>query len=184
MKSSRKRIINDDPLKKDLSHLFDEKNWNKASSETRQKNKKLKLKALNIIFSSHEAFISDVQDALFNDKNSSVLNESISFDSMETFKKVITPNKLQILIAISRTNPESINQLAKTLGRDYPHVLKDTKSLEVLGFIRIEETEGVSKQLTPKLIFDYDIMRVRTELEEILLISERSNSVTLSEAEA
>lgn len=144
----------------------------------------MKLKILNIIFNTSEAFLKSVEGALFDNKNSLEMNESISFDSLETFRRVITPNKLQILIAISRTKPESINQLAKKLCREYPHVLKDTKSLLALGFVKLEEAEGARNQFTPKLIFDYDIMRVRTELEEIFLISERSNSVMLREVKA
>lgn len=135
----------------------------------------MSLKVLNVIISNKDQFMSGLKNAMnsFHEEN------SIEFDSFETFKRVITLNKLQILMAIARLRPESINQLAKLLDREYPHVLSDCKALETYGFIKLENTGGARKQLTPKLIFDYDFIRVKTKLEEILPISEKSNKVLL-----
>jgi predicted transcriptional regulator len=140
----------------------------------------MKLRVLNIVISSREQFVSGLKRAM---KSSNLLFEednSIEFDSFETFKRVMTLNKLQILMAIARMRPESINQLAKLVNRDYPHVLSDCKALETYGFIKLDEIGGARKQLMPKLVFDYDFIRVKTNLEEILPISERSNKILLT----
>lgn len=138
-----------------------------------------KLKSLNIVFSSHDEFMADLKDSLFKGKDSSDSNDSLSFDSIETFKKLMTTNKLEILMAITRLRPKSINQLAKQINREYPHVLKDCRTLESLGFIVLEDTESAKKQFIPKLAFEYDVIRVKSKMEEFFPISEKCNKILL-----
>lgn len=134
------------------------------------------LKILNVKIHSTKEFMKDVKESLLG-KNK-ILN-TLSFDSIETFKKVISANRLQILMAVSRLKPESINQLAKLLDREFPHVLKDCRALEEFGFIKFEEAKGPRKQISPRLASEYDIIRVNSTLEEIFPISERSNQLLL-----
>ena len=140
----------------------------------------MKLKILNVVISSHKKFMADLRKSVSSGEILEEENNSISFDSFETFKRLVTANKLEILMAIARLRPESINQLAKLLNREYPHVLKDCHSLEVLGFIKFEEVEGARKQFVPKLVFDYDIIHVKSKIEEIFPITEQSNRVLLT----
>jgi predicted transcriptional regulator len=56
-----------------------------------------KLKTLNITFSTNDNFMEDLKSVLKEKKNSIDSNESISFDSIETFKKVMTSNNLKSL---------------------------------------------------------------------------------------
>jgi predicted transcriptional regulator len=140
----------------------------------------MSLKILNINFTNREDFLYEIRGALFEGKEiENTKEDEISFDNVETFKRVISQNKLQILMAISRLKPESIYQLEKFVNRKYPHVLKDCRQLESLGFIKLIESEGAKKQLHPKLIFDYDLIRVKSEIEEVFAISEVSNQVLL-----
>lgn len=129
-------------------------------------------------------------DDLFSEINNAINSKSplidkeneIYFDSLNTFQKFMSQNKLQILMAISRLKPESVYQLEKMVGRQYPHVLKDCRMLESFGFIRLVESEGAKKQLRPELKFNYDLIRVNSVIEEILNISERPNQILLGEA--
>lgn len=139
----------------------------------------MKLKILNVKFESRDDFMSDIEASLFEGKGSSEGNSSLSFDSFETFRRFMSPNKVQILMAISRLKPESIYKLEKLLDRKYPHVLKDCRQLEDLGFIRLVESSGVKKQLQPELVFDYDLIKVNSTLEQVFNISDRSNRVLL-----
>lgn len=145
----------------------------------------MKLKSLDIDIMPYEEFSRNIKKILEGDlksvKFSQSHSRSLGMASIEVFKKSMTPNKLQILMAISRLKPKSINQLSKLLGREFPHVLKDCRALEVEGFIKFEEVDSLRKQLTPKLVFDYDIIRVKAPIEEIYSISERSNKVLLRE---
>ena len=140
----------------------------------------MKLKILNLIISNRKQFMTEARETILLGKNGKKDSHSIYFDSEETIKKCITTNKQQILMAIARLSPESINQLAKVLSREYPHVLKDCNFLETIGFIKYEKLKGPRKQFTPKLTFDYDIIRIKSHLEEIHPISQRSNNLLLS----
>jgi predicted transcriptional regulator len=140
----------------------------------------MKLKILKVIISRRKEFLTELRNAINTSESTEEENDSISFDSIETFKRLMTANKLEILMAIARLKPASINQLAKLLNREYPHVLKDCHSLEVLGFIKLEEVGAARKQFTPTLIFDYDIIHVKSQIEEIFPITEQSNRVLLT----
>ena len=140
----------------------------------------MKLKALNVVISNREQFMSGPKKSMSESNFLFEDDYSIEFDSFETFKRLMNLNKLQILMAISRLRPESINQLAKMVKREYPHVLNDCNALETYGLIKLHEVGGARKQFTPRLVFDYDFIRVKTNLEEILPISERSNTILLT----
>lgn len=140
----------------------------------------MNLKALNISISNRGQFISGLKQAMSTNHLLPEEDNTIEFDSFETFKRVLTLNKLQILMAIARLKPQSIKQLAKFVNREYPHVLSDCNALETYGFIKLDEVEGARKQFMPKLSFNYDFIRVKTNLEEILPISERSNNILLN----
>jgi len=142
----------------------------------------MKLKSLDIEIISTDDYRTNVKNIISGNIKSFQHQNLNAYQSIELFKKIMTPNKLQILMAISRLKPVSINQLSKFLVREYPHVFNDCKSLEAEGFIHLEEQDGLRKQLKPKLIFDFDIIRVKAPIEEIYSISERANKVLLSEA--
>lgn len=143
----------------------------------------MSLRTLNIIFSSHENFMANLKSAVFESKSSVDMTDSLSFDSVDTYSKIMTPKKLQVIMAIARLKPESINHLAKLLSREYAHVFKECKTLQMLGFIKLVEVgSGQKKQSRPLLAFDYDIIRVKAPLEEIFPITEQSNKILLDEA--
>lgn len=142
----------------------------------------MKLKILNINFRKADDLFAQVDSALKNGASLIDKENELFFDTLGTFQKFMGQNKLQILMAISRLKPESVYQLEKMVGRQYPHVLKDCRMLESFGFIRLVESEGAKRQLRPELIFNYDLIRVNAKLEEILLISERSNQMLLKKA--
>lgn len=136
-----------------------------------------KLKSLHIVFTTMDEMLEGIESALRGEESEIDYNESLAYDSIETFKRQLTPNRLELLRAIARLKPSSINQLAKMVNREFPHVLKDCRSLEFYGFIVLEEMDGARKQLKPRLAFDYDVIRVHSKLEEMFLITEESNRV-------
>ena len=143
----------------------------------------MSLEVLNIDFQNKDEFLNEIRGSLFEGEKTQSYEKELSFDSIDTFKRVMSQNKLQILMAISRLRPESVYQLEKYLpNRKYPHILKDCRQLESLGFIKLIENEGAKRQLRPELVFDYDIIKVNAknrELMEIFNISERSNRILL-----
>ena len=137
----------------------------------------MSLKVLDISFMNRDEFLINTKEDILKERRPK--RKELFFDSIQTFKKFMNQNKLQILMAISRLKPTSIYQLEKIINRKYPHVLKDCKQLAALGFINLIESNKAKKQLHPKLTFDYDFIRVRSEIEEIFPISERSNKILL-----
>ena len=139
----------------------------------------MSLEVLNIKFQSSDEFINEVRGALFDDSHEESNEKEILFDSMETFKRLVSQNKIEILNAIAQLKPESVYQLEKLLSRIYPHVLKDCKLLESLGFIKLVESNSKKKQLRPELAFEYDIIKVNSDIGEVFPISERSKRILL-----
>lgn len=137
----------------------------------------MKLKTLNIYIESTKDFMGDIRKALHGQKVLKEMKGSISCDSIENFKSLLTQNRLEILMAISREKPESVYQLAKFLNREHHHVVKDCRILEGYGFIALEEVDQTKKQYTPMLAYDYDVIRVHAKMEEYFFISEKCNKV-------
>ncbi len=58
--------------------------------------------------------------------------------------------------------PQSLDQLAKLLKRDYVEVYKDLQSLSAMGIIKLEK-DGEEIKPTPlydKIVFDFQVKKV------------------------
>ena len=118
----------------------------------------MKLKALNINFQNSDDFIGEIAMALGGKGKAVDKKNTITFDSIETFKRVVNQNKLEILMAISQLNPKSIYQLEKLIKRNYPAVLKDCRQLESLGFIKLLESNEAKKEHKKDLKLFIDLL--------------------------
>jgi len=81
----------------------------------------------------------------------------ISFESMETLLRVLTPNRWALLRALRVAGPSSIRALAKTLDRDYRGVHADVTALIDAGLIARDEqgTVGVPwSRITAEMVLD------------------------------
>src|SRR3972149_3661636 len=63
----------------------------------------------------------------------------VYFTSLEAFRKVLTPKRLELLHIIKTQKPESINKLARTAKRDVKNVADDVKYLEQVGLVDKKE---------------------------------------------
>lgn len=68
----------------------------------------------------------------------------IAFESMETFLKVLTPNRWTLLRALRSRGPSSIRALAQALGRDYRGVHADVAVLVDAGMIERDDGGAIS----------------------------------------
>jgi len=68
----------------------------------------------------------------------------LAFESMETFLKVLTPNRWVLLRALRGRGPSSIRALAQTLGRDYRGVHADVTALVDTGLIDRDDSGAIS----------------------------------------
>ncbi|HEX5421797.1 MAG TPA: hypothetical protein VFY39_17540 [Gammaproteobacteria bacterium] len=68
----------------------------------------------------------------------------IAFENMETFLKVLTPNRWALLRTLRSRGPSSIRALAQTLGRDYRGVHADVTVLVDAGLIDRDDSGAIS----------------------------------------
>jgi predicted transcriptional regulator len=66
----------------------------------------------------------------------------ICFPDFATLEKDLTQNRLQILAAIRSHKPNSVQELARALKRDFKNVYQDVKFLEEFGLISLTSLGG------------------------------------------
>ncbi len=120
----------------------------------------MKNKILEIHFQSLADFKKEIKKALTKREFSIQPSHHIFFDSVESFRKFMTIQKIELLTAISAQKPSSIYELAKMLDRDFAAVLRDCKSLEGAGFIKLKDTKNSKNTKIPALSFAYSVIAV------------------------
>ena len=64
-----------------------------------------------------------------------VIENHLTFETWQTFARVMTANRLELLRQVHRTSPPSILALARALGRDYKRVHEDVEALAAAGLL-------------------------------------------------
>lgn len=62
----------------------------------------------------------------------------VSFDSVETLLRLLTPKNRELLAVIRDKKPQSIAELAEMTGRKPPNVTRTLGKLEAVGFVRMK----------------------------------------------
>ncbi|MFH1442492.1 MAG: HTH domain-containing protein, partial [Candidatus Micrarchaeota archaeon] len=85
--------------------------------------------------------------------------KTIVFPNLDLLRQFLTPQRLRMLHAIRTQNPSSVYELAKMLKRDRRNVLKDLRSLQDLGLIKIRKE---NKKAAPRrnLVPQVDFSRI------------------------
>jgi predicted transcriptional regulator len=80
-------------------------------------------------------------------------NELVS-KSLKAIFQLATEARLEIFGAIVNQQPNSINDLAGKLGKSQPYILKEVRTLESLGLIKlVQEFDGQRERLKPVALF-------------------------------
>jgi predicted transcriptional regulator len=108
---------------------------------------------LVVTVQSTEEFHDDVRSALaaLDDGESIDSPPTISFTSYDELMRTLTPRTLDLIEAIRREEPTSINETARVVGRDVKNVHEELGRLAQLGIIYFEE-DGHRKR--PVVWFD------------------------------
>jgi predicted transcriptional regulator len=80
----------------------------------------------------------------------------ISFVSWELFHKILAPNRVAVIQAMTGAGPLSIREVARRVGRDFKGVHTDVTALIANGIL--ERTDD------GKVVFPYDNIRVEFDL--------------------
>lgn len=110
----------------------------------------MKSKKIKIVIKSPEHIRSELREAFASKKKKIQNEDEIVFSSPESFTKILTANRLEILMYLNRHRPKSIYDLAKGLGRDFKNVHTDVKKLSELNLIILEPSEDLRNSVIPK----------------------------------
>lgn len=84
-----------------------------------------------------------------------VRDDEMVCDSLKSMLDVISKSRFETFAAIVEHKPNSLYELAKLMEKDQAQVLRDARSLESLGLIKLETIlDGGRERLKPKSLYD------------------------------
>ncbi len=82
------------------------------------------------------------------------LEEALSFESLEAFRKILTPKRMELLRLIRHERPSSLYALAKLARRDLKNVRDDIALLKKLGLVDLRSDRNVRAVVIPRVNYD------------------------------
>ncbi|MCL4492259.1 MAG: ArsR family transcriptional regulator [Nitrospirae bacterium] len=87
-------------------------------------------------------------------------HEGISFEDMDTLRKVLTDERIRILKTIKKEHPQSIYELARMLHRDIKNTFDDVKFLAEMGLVDLKKTKNGREKTTPTVNYDRILLEI------------------------
>jgi predicted transcriptional regulator len=110
----------------------------------------MKSKNLKVAIKSSKQSKSDFLAALKGKRRMIQAENEVVFNSVKSFMRIMTKNRVEILIYLNHHEPQSIYALAKGLGRDFKNVHSDVTKLANMDLILIEKSGNSRRGLVPK----------------------------------
>jgi len=110
----------------------------------------MKSNNLKIIIKPRKQLKKEFVAAMKGQKKMIQPENEVVFSSVKSFMRILTKNRVEILIYLNHHHPKSIYDLAKGLGRDFKNVHSDIKKLANLNLITIEKSGNSRGGLIPK----------------------------------
>ena len=110
----------------------------------------MKSNNLKIIIKPRKQLKKEFVAAMKGQKKMIQPENEVVFSSVKSFIRILTKNRVEILIYLNHHHPKSIYDLAKGLGRDFKNVHSDIKKLANLDLITIEKSGNPRGGLIPK----------------------------------
>lgn len=127
-------------------------------------NEDVKTKKIKItIRSLEESF--DEAKKFFSDLNKGILKKHtpiIGFTDFETYKRILTLKRLELLKVIKLKKPKTIKELADITKRNFKNVYTDIKILERLELVKLKKTNS---GLMPNVAYDEINLDIKIPLE-------------------
>jgi len=86
----------------------------------------------------------------------------ITFEDLDTYKKILTVRRLELLRLIYLKKPKNISEAAALAERDFKNVYDDIKILESVDLVKLKKTEH---GLTPKTVYNKIDINIKIPLE-------------------
>jgi len=84
----------------------------------------------------------------------------VYFTSIEAFRKVLTPRRMEVLHVIRTENPSSIHELSRILKRDIKNVSVDVKYLSQVGFIEMLSSRTEARAIVPSVNYEKIVFEI------------------------
>ena len=117
----------------------------------------MRVKRLNLKVEPKAAFFKRVGDklaAIDKGQTPGPLEENLSFESLEAFRKILTPKRMELLRLIRHERPASLYALAKLARRDLKNVRDDITLLKKLGLVNLHSGRNVRAVVIPRVNYD------------------------------
>jgi predicted transcriptional regulator len=115
---------------------------------------------------SFESLIEEMKAAARGEKPAPRHAGGISFESVEAFIGILTPENRRLLAIIRKRKPQSVAELAQMTGRAQPNLSRTLAKLEAVGLIKMK-TVGRRKAPTTtvkKIVVEIDPFSNRDRL--------------------
>jgi predicted transcriptional regulator len=80
--------------------------------------------------------------------------KGVYFESIEGFRKALTPKRLELLHLIKEKHPKSLQELARLANRDMKSIVTDIDILEGLDLIDMKRKKEGRRESEPKVNYD------------------------------
>jgi predicted transcriptional regulator len=87
-------------------------------------------------------------------------HEGISFENIETMRKILSEERLRILKTVKKEHPKSIYELAKLLKRDIKNTFDDVQFLAKIGLIELKKTREGREKTVPRVNYDRILLEI------------------------
>src|SRR3990167_5559625 len=116
----------------------------------------MKVKNIKLTIKEGKNVLNEFTKALTNARKGEAVtpHEEVSFQNIDTLRKVLTEKRMELLHAIKRHAPGSIYELAKIVDRDLKSVNTDITVLVNLGLVSLEKSKDERKKSKPSVDFD------------------------------
>ncbi|MBV6467739.1 MAG: hypothetical protein PGMFKBFP_03109 [Anaerolineales bacterium] len=116
----------------------------------------MRVKRVKIGIKSLEDVLEDTKEAMKKlERGEKVKPEKgLYFESIEGFRKALTPKRLELLRLIREKQPGSIQELARLAKRDIKSVATDITILEGLRLIDVKRKKKGRREFTPTVNYN------------------------------
>lgn len=122
----------------------------------------MKVRNIRISIKSDEELFKEVKEVVEKIERGEKVkkHEGISFESIESMRKILTDNRLKVLKTIKKEHPQSIYELAKILHRDIKNTFDDVQFLANAGLVELKKTKDGREKTTPIVNYDKILMEI------------------------
>lgn len=122
----------------------------------------MKVRNIRISIKSDEELFKEVKEVVEKIERGEKVkkHEGISFESIESMRKILTDNRLKVLKTIKKEHPQSIYELAKILHRDIKNTFDDVQFLANAGLVELKKTKDGREKTAPIVNYDKILLEI------------------------